>query len=46
MAIKIKRRADILGVFSLDVGAITPFLYTFREREDIIDLFEMASGQR
>lgn len=35
-----------LGTFSLDLGAITPFLYTLREREDIIDLFEMASGQR
>jgi NADH-quinone oxidoreductase subunit D len=35
-----------LGTFSLDVGAITPFLYTLREREDIVDLFEMTSGQR
>ncbi|MCK4857188.1 MAG: NADH-quinone oxidoreductase subunit D [candidate division Zixibacteria bacterium] len=35
-----------LGTFSLDLGAITPFLYCLREREDIIDLFEMTSGQR
>lgn len=35
-----------LGAFSLDLGATTPFLYAFREREDIIDLFEMACGAR
>jgi NADH-quinone oxidoreductase subunit D len=35
-----------LGTFALDLGAITPFLYCLREREDIIDLFEMTSGQR
>lgn len=35
-----------LGTLSLDLGAITPFLYSFREREKIIDLFEMAAGSR
>jgi len=35
-----------LGVLSLDIGALTPFLYCFREREMILDLFEMLCGQR
>lgn len=35
-----------LGTFALDIGAITPFLYAFRERERIMDLFEMVCGQR
>lgn len=35
-----------LGTFSLDLGAITPFLYCLREREMIMDLFEMTAGQR
>ncbi len=35
-----------LGVMSLDLGAFTPFLYAFREREMILDLFEMTCGQR
>jgi len=34
------------GTTSLDLGAITPFLYGFREREDVLDLFEMTCGQR
>jgi NADH-quinone oxidoreductase subunit D len=34
------------GTTALDMGAITPFLYGFREREDILDLFEMTCGQR
>ncbi len=34
------------GTTALDLGAITPFLYAFREREDILDLFEMTCGQR
>jgi len=35
------------GSFLNDCGAyFTPFLYMFREREKIIDLFEMVSGQR
>ena len=35
-----------LGIMALDLGAITPFLYTFRERENVLDLFEMTCGQR
>ncbi|MBI5078526.1 NADH-quinone oxidoreductase subunit D [Candidatus Saganbacteria bacterium] len=35
-----------LGTFSLDLGAVTPFLYCFRERERIVDLFEMVAGSR
>ncbi len=34
------------GVTAMDIGAYTPFLYGLREREDIIDLFEMTCGQR
>lgn len=34
------------GPFAMDLGAITPFLYAFREREKIIDLLESVSGQR
>lgn len=30
----------------LDLGALTPFFYAFREREAILDLFEWVSGQR
>lgn len=35
-----------LGTYGLDIGAFTPFLYTFRERERILDLFELISGAR
>jgi NADH-quinone oxidoreductase subunit D len=35
-----------LGTGSLDLGAISMFWYCFRERELILDLFEMSSGQR
>src|SRR5438270_9742132 len=35
-----------LGTHALDLGAMTVFLYCFREREDILRLFEMISGQR
>ncbi len=35
-----------VGTFGLDLGASTPFIYCFREREDILDLFEMACGAR
>ena len=34
------------GVTAMDIGALTPFLYGLRERELIIDLFEMTCGQR
>jgi NADH-quinone oxidoreductase subunit D len=30
----------------MDIGALTVFLYTFREREDILRIFEQISGQR
>src|SRR5579875_1295135 len=35
-----------LGTSALDLGAISIFWYCFREREAILDLFEMSSGQR
>ena len=35
-----------LGTSGLDVGAMSVFLYCMREREMILDLFEMVSGQR
>jgi NADH-quinone oxidoreductase subunit D len=35
-----------LGTHSLDLGAVTPFWYTFRERDQILDLFEELSGVR
>src|SRR5881275_1967139 len=35
-----------LGTHALDIGAMTVFLYCFREREDILRLFEAISGQR
>jgi len=34
------------GTTAMDIGALTPFLYGLRERELIIDLFEMTCGQR
>jgi NADH-quinone oxidoreductase subunit D len=34
------------GCFGMDLGAFTPFLYAFREREYILDLFEMVCGAR
>jgi NADH-quinone oxidoreductase subunit D len=35
-----------LGAHALDVGAMTPFLYAFREREDLMDCYEAVSGAR
>jgi NADH-quinone oxidoreductase subunit D len=35
-----------LGTHGLDLGAMTVFLYCFRERELILDILEMVSGQR
>ena len=35
-----------LGTHALDMGAMSVFLYCFREREDILRLFELVSGQR
>ncbi|MBI1803847.1 MAG: NADH-quinone oxidoreductase subunit D [Ignavibacteriae bacterium] len=34
------------GTYGLDVGAFTPFLYMFRDRERILDLFETTCGAR
>ncbi len=35
-----------LGTHALDVGAMTMFLYCFREREDLMDAYEAVSGAR
>ena len=35
-----------LGTHALDLGAMSMLLYCFREREEILDMFEMVSGQR
>jgi NADH-quinone oxidoreductase subunit D len=35
-----------LGTHALDIGAMTVFLYAFREREDLMDVYEAVSGAR
>ncbi|MEK6565639.1 MAG: NADH-quinone oxidoreductase subunit D [Bacteroidota bacterium] len=35
-----------VGTFGIDMGAFTPFLWCFRDREHILDLFEMTCGAR
>ena len=35
-----------LGAHALDIGAMTVFLYCFREREDLFDMYEAATGAR
>ncbi|MGE4317300.1 MAG: NADH dehydrogenase (quinone) subunit D [Deferribacterales bacterium] len=35
-----------IATHALDIGAMTVFLYAFREREEILDLFEIGTGQR
>jgi NADH-quinone oxidoreductase subunit D len=35
-----------LGTHAIDIGAMSVFLYCFREREDILRIFEMVGGQR
>jgi NADH-quinone oxidoreductase subunit D len=35
-----------LGTHAIDIGAMSVFLYCFREREDLMRIFEMFSGQR
>lgn len=35
-----------LGAFLLDLGAFTPILYTFDDREDVLDILQMVSGSR
>src|SRR5690606_16917263 len=34
------------GTYALDLGAFTPFIYGFREREMLLDIFEKISGGR
>jgi NADH-quinone oxidoreductase subunit D len=44
---RLANHAIVVGAFVNDCGAFfTPFLYLFREREKILDLFDMVSGQR
>jgi NADH-quinone oxidoreductase subunit D len=35
-----------VATFAMDVGAVTGFMYPFRDRERVLDLFEMVSGSR
>ncbi|CUA86987.1 MULTISPECIES: NADH-quinone oxidoreductase subunit D [Gulbenkiania] len=35
-----------IGAHALDIGAMTMFLYAFREREDLMDCYEAVSGAR
>lgn len=49
IAVELQRIASHLlgiGAFGLDLGAFTPFLYLFTEREKILDIFEKMSGAR
>ncbi|GIX05889.1 MAG: hypothetical protein KatS3mg115_0292 [Candidatus Poribacteria bacterium] len=34
------------GTFAMDTGAMTPFLYAMRDREEVLSLFEKVSGAR
>jgi len=43
---RIKSHLVWLGTHALDLGAMSMLLYTFRERESIIDVYEACSGQR
>lgn len=49
MAAELNRIASHLvsfGTYGLDMGALTPFFYAFREREYVLDLFEQLCGAR
>lgn len=35
-----------IGTYGIDIGAFTPFLYCFKDREKILHLFELTSGAR
>ena len=35
-----------IGTYGIDIGAFTPFLYCFRDREKILNLFEITCGAR
>ncbi len=43
---RISSHLVFIGTFGLDLGATTPFIYCFRERETILDLFDLAAGAR
>ena len=43
---RILNRLMWLGAHGLDIGAMTMFLYCFREREDLMDSYEAVSGTR
>ena len=43
---RIARHLVGMGTYGLDLGTFSPFLYAFREREKILDLFEEACGAR
>jgi NADH-quinone oxidoreductase subunit D len=43
---RIKSHLVWLGSHALDIGAMSVFLYCFREREQILDMYEAVSGQR
>jgi len=43
---RIQSHLVYLGSQAIDLGAMSVFLYCFREREDILRIFEMVSGQR
>lgn len=49
MAAELQRIASHLlffGTYAIDIGAFTPFLYAFQDREEILRLFEELSGAR
>ncbi|MDB5295957.1 MAG: dehydrogenase subunit [Phycisphaerales bacterium] len=49
IAVELNRIASHLvsfGTYGIDLGAFTPFLYAFREREYVLDLFEQMCGAR
>ncbi len=43
---RIKSHLVALGTMALEIGAQSVFLYCFREREKILDIYEMVSGAR
>src|SRR3972149_6952292 len=44
--VRISGHLVCVGAWGIDLGAMTVLLYTFREREMILDLFEMLCGAR